>query len=680
MPPNIPVAPRSNHEWLRPTGVRHDPYAWLASKDEPATVDYLDAENAYADSWFSSSAELIEELFNEIKSRIKEDDITPPVRKHNWWYTAKTETGLGYPIHSRGSTRESATEIILLNENVEAANHEYFAISAFDISTNEMMLAWSSDTNGSELYDLRIRDLTTGQNLNDVIPATSWGGTAWSLDDEWLFYVRPDDAMRPWQVWRHHVGTDAALDVKVFEEPDERFFVGIDRTRSDKWIVIESSSRTSSEAWIIPADSPTVSPRCFSARVDDVEYSIDHWGDRFIILTNKDAVDFAVMIAAEDDTTTWRPFVPHKEGERIVQFDCFAQHAVMQRWTQGQQVISLVSPDGDISPITLSDEPHEIELDSNPNYITDGIRLHFQSLTTPATVVWYSLTDSSVTVLKRTEVPNADLTTYTSTRTWATADDGTQIPVDIVRHRDTSLDGSAPTLIYGYGSYEVSLPPWFSAARLSLLDRGWVWALIHPRGGGEMGRNWYLNGKLLQKRNTFTDAIACAQHLVTTKVAHPQSIVIRGGSAGGLLVGACITMAPDVFASAIAEVPFVDVVNTMSDPTLPLTVTEWEEWGDPRSEPFASYIESYSPYDNTVARSYPALYVTAGLHDPRVSYHEPAKWVAHMRHVSPHTTVVFRCEMGAGHGGPSGRYDRWRDEARTLAFAIGTVPDYRTRL
>ena len=668
-----PLAPQRNHQWERPTGIVPDSFAWLADKDDPETLSYLTAENAYADTWFAPHSEQIEELFQEIKSRIKEDDVAPPVQKGNWWYTTKTQTGKSYATHTRGQSSETATEHVVLDENIEAENHEYFAISAFDISTDEQMLAWSSDTDGSELYDLRIRNITTGQDLDDLVPETSWGGTAWSLDDQWIFYVRPDDAMRPWQVWRHRIGTDAKDDIKVFEEPDERFFVGIDRTRSDKWIVIESSSRTSSEAWIIAADEPTASPRCFTTREDNLEYSIDHWGNRFVILTNKVGIDFAVMTASEDDTSTWTPFIPHVEGDRIVQFDCFADHAVMQRWSKGQQIISVVARDGGISPIAISDEPHEAELDSNPSFSTDGVRFSFQSLTTPASIAWYSITDGVISVLKQTEVPNTDLSLYTSSRTWATTDDGTLVPIDIVHHRSTPIDGSAPTLIYGYGSYEVSLPPWFSAARLSLLDRGWVWALVHPRGGGEMGRNWYDNGKLLNKRNTFTDTISCARHLVATKVSAANKLVIRGGSAGGLLVGACITIAPDVFAGAIAEVPFVDVVNTMSDPSLPLTVTEWEEWGDPRAEPYASYIASYSPYDNTIATTYPSLYITAGINDPRVSYHEPAKWVARLRSVSPQTTVVFRCEMGAGHGGPSGRYDRWRDEARTLVFAMTCV-------
>ncbi|MEY4392225.1 MAG: hypothetical protein RLZZ544_934, partial [Actinomycetota bacterium] len=350
----------------------------------------------------------------------------------------------------------------------------------------------------------------------------------------------------------------------------------------------------------------------------------------------------------------------------------FRGFGVMQRWVNGQQVLSFVARDGSETAIRVLDEPHEVELDANPEWDSDEVRVSFQSLTVPATVASVDRASGAVTVLKRTETPNVDLSSYVSVREWAVASDGTRVPVDLVHRRDTPLDGSAPCLLYAYGSYEASMAPWFSVARLSLLDRGWVWALAHPRGGGEMGRNWYLKGKLLEKRNTFTDTLACAHHLGAAMV-DARRIVVRGGSAGGLLVGACITMEPATFAGAIAEVPFVDVVSTMSDPSLPLTVTEWEEWGDPRVEPWASYMRSYSPYDNTTAARYPDTYVTAGLNDPRVSYHEPAKWVARLRAVSPTTTVVFKCEMGAGHGGPSGRYDRWRDEARTLAFAIRSV-------
>jgi oligopeptidase B len=668
-----PQAVRRDFQRTRITGNVNDPYAWLLQKDDPETIPYLTSENAYADAWFQQHSETSETIFNEIKSRVNEDDSSYPVLHRGWWYTSRTETGKSYAIHSRGETATTATQHVLLDENIEAADAEYFSLSAFDVSNSGQLLAWSSDTDGGEMYTLRIRDLSTGNELTDEIPDTTWGGTAWSTDDQWLFYVTADEAMRPDKVWRHRIGTSAAGDVVVLHEPDERFFVGVGASRSGEWIIIDSSSKTSSECWVIDASQPTNSPISIAPRRDDVEYQVDHWGDVFAITTNLDAIDFQVMTAPTAQPSMWATFIPHEPGQRIAQFDCFANFALMQRWVDGQQVISVVSKDGTSRNIPILDEPHEAEIDSNPDWNADGIRLSYQSLTAPNTTAWFSLNDQTLTTLKQTEVLGTDLSQYVSERLWATASDGTKVPVDIVRHKDTPLNGTAPGVIYAYGSYEISTPPWFSIARLSLLDRGWVWALAHPRGGGEMGRNWYNDGKLLNKRNTFTDTITCADHLATTSVCDGNKLVVRGGSAGGLLVGACITMAPTRFAGAIAEVPFVDVVNTMSDPSLPLTVTEWEEWGDPRNEPFASCILSYSPYDNTTTVKYPNLYVTAGLNDPRVSYHEPAKWVARLRHESPETTVVFKCEMGAGHGGPSGRYEQWRDEARTLTFAMESV-------
>lgn len=669
----IPSAPRRPHTWIRPTTTADDPYAWLRDPDDLETQAYLVAENAYADNWFGIHAETTEQFFTEIRSRVQEDDSAYPVQHRNWWYTSRTETGQSYPIHSRGLTPDSAQQHTLLDENVEAGDAAYFSINAFEISHNERFLAWSSDTDGSEKFMLRIRDLDTGQELPDEIPNTTWGGVAWSSDDNWLFYVTPDDAMRPWQVWRHRVGTPVGDDVIVYQDADERFFVGVGITRSDKWIIIETASRTSSECHLINAYSPTDSPQLMVPRSDDLEYQVEHWDSQFAILTNRDAVDFQVMTAPENDPTTWTTLIHHQESQRITQFDCFEGHAVMQRWINGQQVISVVDSVGHISPISILDEPHDAEIESNPNYATDGVRLTYQSLTTPRTTAWFSMTDSQLVTLKRNETPHCDLSSYVAERLWAVASDGARIPVDIVRHVTTPLDGTAPLSLYVYGAYESSLSPWFSVARLSLLDRGWVWALAHPRGGGEMGRSWYDNGKLLHKKNTFTDTLATASFLADSQICDGTRMVIRGGSAGGLTVGACITMDPARFVGAIAEVPFVDVVTTMSDPSLPLTVTEWEEWGDPRQEPFASYIESYSPYDNTGSVVYPRLYVSAGLNDPRVSFHEPAKWVAKIRHESPSTFVIFKCEMGAGHGGPSGRYEQWRDEAKTLAFTIAAI-------
>lgn len=670
---DTPRAPQRPHEWVRSTGRTPDPYAWLIESDNPDTLAYLTAENSYADNWFASHEVETEKIFQEIKSRIKEDDAAYPVCHRGWWYTSRTETGRSYAIHSRGASPESAHQHLLLDENVEAEGHEYFALSAFEVSHNSRFVAWSYDIDGSERYTLKIRDIETGENLSDEIPGTSWGGVAWSQDDQWLFYVMPDDAMRPWQVWRHRVGTSATDDVLVLEEPDERFYVGLSSTRSAEWIVIEAGSKTSSEVWIIDANQPTQQPKSIAPRRENVEYQVDHWGDVFAILTNSDALDFRVMLAPISDPSSWTEFIAHSPSQRISQFECFRDFAVMQRWVNAQQEISVVRRDGSITSIAIMNEPHEAEVDSNPDFDTTSVRIAYQSLTTPLVTAEFNVVNKTLTTLKQTEAPNCDLAQYVSERVWATSHDGVRVPLDIVRHRSTSLDGTAPALLYGYGSYEISVAPWFSAGRLSLLDRGWIWALAHPRGGGEMGRQWYLDGKFLNKRNTFIDTIACAHHLSSTNVCDGEKIVIRGGSAGGLLVGACITMEPSCFAGAIAEVPFVDVVSTMSDPTLPLTVTEWEEWGDPRTEPYASYMESYSPYDNTTSVQYPNLYVTAGLHDPRVSYHEPAKWVAKIRHESPNTHVVFKCEMGSGHGGPSGRYEQWRDEARTLTFALACV-------
>lgn len=673
MTSNPPSAARRNHQLHRPTGSVDDPYFWLNDKDDVEVLRYLNEENAFADEWFASQAETVDTIFSEIRSRVNEDDSSYPLTHRGWWYASRTETGKSYAIHTRGRSATDSGADLLLDENIEADGHEYFSLSAFDVSNDGRLLAWSSDTDGSEMYTLRVRDLHSGCDLTDEIPDTTWGGTAWSSDDTWLFYVTPDEAMRPWRVWRHRIGTPATDDVMVLEEPDERFFVGVGQSRSGEWIVIESGSKTSAECWLIPASEPTSAPRSVAARREDVEYQVDHWGDVFTIHTNLDAEDFCVMTAPVDDPSIWSPFISHRPGDRIAAFECFDGFALMSRWIDGQQCLSLVDRDGAERTIRVMNEPHEVEIDSNPDYSTDRVRIAYQSLTVPPTTASVDCVSLTLTTLKRTETPGVDLGAYVAERTWAVAPDGTRIPLDTVRRRDTPVDGTAPAVVYAYGSYEISTPPWFSVGRLSLLDRGWVWALAHPRGGGEMGRRWYTDGKFLNKRNTFTDVIACATHLADSGACDGSRMVVRGGSAGGLMVGACITIDPRRFAGAIAEVPFVDVVTTMSDPSLPLTVTEWEEWGDPRTEPFASYIASYSPYDNVQGVRYPDLYITAGLNDPRVSYHEPAKFVARIRHDSPTTRVLFKCEMGAGHGGPSGRYEQWRDEARTLTFAISAV-------
>ena len=666
-----PIAKRVEHTWPRPTGAAPDPWAWLRDKDDPDTIAYLAAENAWSDAWFAEHADLTDTIFGEIKSRVQETDLSAPVRKGPWWYVTRTEEGAEYPIHCRGTGADTATEQQLLDENAEAAGHEYFSVNAFDVNPQHTLLAWSSDTDGSEQYTMRFRNLATGAELADVLTATTWGGTAWSADGNVLFYVTADEQMRPSTVWRHGLGSPQSADEIVFEEPDERFYVYIDLSRSGEWIVIETASKVSSEVWLVPAGAPSSAPALVAARRADIEYTLDHWGDRWVVLTNLDATDFRLMTAPIDAPGDWTELVAHEPGRRITSVEAFAEHLVVHEWANAQPRLRILFRDGAERTVIGADEPHDLELDSNPEWTATTVRFVVQSLTTPLTVFEEDVRTGERTTLKRTPVPGADLTRYVSRRLWATAADGVHVPVDVVHCVDATADGSAPLVVYGYGSYEASMPPWFSVARLSLLDRGAVWALVHPRGGGELGRDWYLQGKLQHKRNTFTDTLACVDHLVANGLADPARIAIRGGSAGGLLVGACVTMRPDLFRAGVAEVPFVDIVTTMSDPSLPLTVTEWEEWGDPRTSPMAEYILSYSPYDHTVAADYPALLITAGLNDPRVSYHEPAKWVAKLREVRTNdATLLMRCEMGAGHGGPSGRYEVWRDESRILTFLL----------
>jgi oligopeptidase B len=655
-----------------------DPYAWMRNVDDPELLAYLRAENEAADAFFAPHREVIEAVFGEIRSRVQETDLSTPVEFGPWWYVTSTAEGSSYPIHHRGPDAARATEQTLLDENVEAHGHDYFDLGAFDVSLDHRFVAWSMDTAGDERYTLRIRDLATGVDLDDRLDDTANAGVAWSSDGAWLFYVTADEQERPSTVWRHRIGTERTDDVCVFDEQDERFFVGIGSTRSEAWIVISSASRTSADARLVATGDPTAEPCVVLPRRDDVEYGIDHWGDSFVMHTNDDAVDFRLLVAPEHadwtDPSAWSELIAHEPGRRIIAVDAFADHLLIHEWSAAQPRLRLVFRDRSERLVDLGDEPHDIEPTANPQWSTDLVRFTVQSLSQPTTLYDEHVATGERTLLRQTPTPNVDLDAYRSERIWATAADGTKVPIDVVLHADTPLDGSAPGVLYGYGAYEASLPPWFSVARLSLLDRGWVWALAHPRGGGELGRQWYLDGKLEAKQNTFGDMIVCGEHLIAQGFVAPERLALRGGSAGGLLAGACMTQRPDLFASVVAEVPFVDVVNTMSDPTLPLTVTEWEEWGDPRTEPYASCMLHYAPYDNTVPADYPAVYATAGLNDPRVSVHEPAKWVARLRDVSTGSApIVLRTELDAGHGGPTGRYDAWRDEARTIAFLLATT-------
>ena len=455
--------------------------------------------------------------------------------------------------------------------------------------------------------------------------------------------------MRPFQIWRHRLGTPPEDDVLVHTEDDERFFLHVsdDAQRSVDRHLARRRRRAASRSCCVPTIRKG-RRALVRARTPDVEYGIDDWGDRFVVLTNLDAPDFRLMAAPLDDPSEWSDLVAHEAGRRITEAEPFADHLVVHEWRDAQPRVRVLRRDGAAEVLDFGDEPHDVSIGANPEWDTATLRLSYQSLTTPLSVFDHDLATGERVLRKQTPTPGVDLDATSQCARGRRPATESQIPVDIARHRDTPLDGTAPCVVYGYGAYEYSLAPWFSVARLSLLDRGVTFALVHPRGGGELGRSWYLDGKLLNKRNTFTDTLAASDHLATNGFADGDRLALRGGSAGGLLVGACVTMRPDRYAAAVAEVPFVDVVTTMSDPSLPLTVTEWEEWGDPRAEPFASYIAGYSPYDNTMPADYPAIFVTAGLNDPRVSYHEPAKWVARLRSVGAGIAAAARAAHGDG--------------------------------
>ncbi len=694
--PQPPVAPR------RPTTLTHhgddrtDDWFWLRDRDDPAVIAHLEAENAFTKSVLADQAPLRSAIFEEIRGRVRETDASAPVRFGPWEYFTRTREGLQYPVHCRrplGATGlpdpdaepgSEPGEVVLLDENVEAGDG-YFGVGAFDLDPDQELLAWSSDRTGAERYDLHVRDLASGTDVDGPIPGTYYG-TAWAgsraTGDACLFSVRTDEAERPFQVWRHRLGTDPALDECVFEEPDERFFVGVERTRSGDLVVITSGSKITSEAWTIPTATPMSAPVLVSARREGVEYHVDHHrgpdGGSLYLVTNDDAVNFRVMVTptASPDRSHWSEVVAHRDDARVEAVDCFAGHLVVSERSDGLEQIRVVDlADGGQHVVALPDAVYTVGLGSTPEYDTTVVRIGYASLVTPSTAFDYDLVDRRLTLVKRQPVAGYDPERFTTHREWATADDGTRIPISIVAPRDAPRDGTAPLLLYGYGSYEISMDPGFSVARLSLLERGVVYAIAHIRGGGELGRAWYDDGKLLHKRNTFTDFVACARHLVDGGWSSPGRMAARGGSAGGLLMGAVVNLAPAAFAAVVAEVPFVDCLTTILDPSLPLTVTEWEEWGNPLADSGVyDYMKSYSPYDNVAPVDHPAILVTAGLNDPRVQYWEPAKWVAKLRAVGTgDRPVLLRTEMGAGHSGPSGRYDAWRDEALVLAFVCDRV-------
>jgi oligopeptidase B len=639
---------------------RVDDWYWLRERENPEVRSYLEAENAYAEAATAHTRGLQERLFAEFKHRVVETDSTVPARKGGYWYYRRTVEGLEYTIHCRRAGGEDGPEQVILDENELAAGHEYLDVGSLAVSPDGRLLAYTVDTTGGERFTLRVRDLETGSDLADEVPDVYYG-LAWATDSRTLFYTRPNDAMRPWQLWRHRLGSPPGEDELVVQEDDEQFFVGVGRTRSDRYLVIVFQSMVTTEVRVLDADEPGGEPRVVVPRRHAVEATVEDAGDRLLVLTSDGAPDFRLLDESGEEV------IPERTGIRLADATALSGHLVL---TERTEALERLRVDG-----RLLDQPEEVYTavpGENLEFDTDVFRFQYTSLVTPESTVDLELETGERRERKRKPVRDYDHADYATERLWARAADGTQVPISIVSRRGRPRGG--PLLLYGYGSYEHPILPAFSPVRLSLLDRGVAWAIAHVRGGGELGRSWYEQGKLEHKHNTFTDFIACAEHLIAEGWTSPQGLVARGGSAGGLLMGAVANLRPDLFAAIVAEVPFVDAVTTMLDESIPLTAIEWEEWGDPRTPELYAVMKAYSPYDNVAAKDYPPMLVTAGLNDPRVAYWEPAKWVAKLRATKTDTNrLLLKTQLGAGHAGPSGRYEAWHQEAFVYAFILDVL-------
>ena len=703
MPQLPPVAPRRPSLRVHHGDTFEDPYAWMRDKTDPEFLAYLEAENAWTEAATAPQAALREQIFTDISVRTKQTDLSvPEFARHpglgEFWYYARTTEGLDYPsLHrcpatGRDSLPDPAAgvpdgEELLLDAQALAAGTEFFALGCFEVSPDGRLAAWSVDTTGDERYRLRFKDLLTGEVLPDEIAEVAAGG-CWAGNGAFC-YLTVDDAWRPDRVWRHRLG-DQAPDDLLYTETDERFWLGVDSSRDHRWLLVAAASKTTTEVWLLDTTDPDAALRSVAPRRDGVEYDVDVANDRLFIVHNDGAPDFALAEAPLDATSPeqWRELRPGEPGVRLLGVTAYDRAVVVSLRREGLQEVALRYRDaagdpGPEAPIAFDEPLHHVDADDGDEPDTDRIRLHYQSMVTPDQVLEYSLTDGGRKLLRQRPVLDHPERgpyrpeDYVQRREWATAPDGTRVPISLVYRADTPLDGTAGCLLYGYGAYEITVPPSFSIARLSLLDRGYIYAVAHVRGGGELGRAWYDDGKLAAKEHTFTDFVACARHLVASGYTTVERLAAEGGSAGGLLVGAAVNLAPDAFGAVHAAVPFVDALTTVLNPDLPLTISEWEEWGDPLHDSAAyARMRGYSPYENVRRAEYPALLVTASLNDTRVEVTEPAKWVARLRHDSGSSRpILLKTELTAGHGGASGRYHAWRDAAFELAWLIdATTP------
>jgi len=685
-PPAAPVAKRIPQTTTLHGTTRVDDYAYFRDKDHPETIPYLERENAYTDAMTAHTRDLQETLYQEIVGRIKEDDSNVPVRRGEYFYYSRTERGKQYPIFARKRGSLEAAEEIYFDQNVEAAGFEFYQLGGMELSPDHQRLAVLVDTNGYEDFVLRVKDLRTGQWLSDRIEKLSWG-LAWADDNATLFYMTPDSAKRGDKVWRHTVGAARTQDVLVYHEPDVLFNASVQRARSGAWILIGSGSFTSSEWHVIPSSAPTTALRTLATRRPNVEYEVEPGATHFYIVTNENARNFKIMRAAFGATgpAQWEEYLPHRADVFVEGVLAFKNHLVIQQRRDGLRRLRVTdlgkSGDAASHEIEFPEPAYGVNLGGNPEFDSPLLRFSYSSLITPNSVYDYALASRERTLMKRDEVLGGyDPNRYQVERVYVTARDGARVPVSMVYRKGLRRDGKRPLLMYAYGSYGATMEPTFSSVRFSLIDRDFTYAIAHVRGGQEMGRPWYDDGKMMHKMNTFTDFIDVGEHLVREGYPSRALMAANGGSAGGLLMGAVANLAPDLFRVIVADVPFVDVINTMLDASIPLTAQEWEQWGNPNIREQYDYMMRYSPYDNVERKDYPRMLVISGINDSRVAYWEPTKWVARLRATkTDQNPLLLRMHMGAGHGGSSGRYERFREMAFRYAFIVDQIGSGRVQ-
>ena len=650
-------------------------------REDPETIRYLKTESDYLEEMMQHTTSLQEKLYQEMKARIQETDISAPEKNGDYLYYTRTEAGKQYPVYCRKPDSPAGSEQVLLDQNALAEGKSFCRLGSFSISPDGNKLAYSIDQDGSEKCQLYVKDLVTGELFPETISNTygdvySNSGVEWASDNQTFFYLTLDASLRPFRLHRHSLGMNIEQDALVCEEDDETFVLMVLKTRDNAFIMTYHLSTSTHEMRFLPADQPTGTLQILQSRVRGLEYYAAHYGNSFFILTNENAQNFKLMrtLVSQPGKEHWIEVIPHRADILIENVEAFADHLILIERKDGLPQIRISAPDGhrDVFYVKFPEPSYTISIHKNPEFHNRQFRFSYTSLVTPASVIDYGMDDHQWIVRKEQVIPSGyDRANFISERIHATAQDGTRVPVSLVYRRDLAQDGSNPCLLYSYGSYGASSEPAFNSNRLSLLERGFVFALAHIRGGSEMGRAWYDNGKLLKKRNTFTDFITCAETLISLGYTSREKLAIQGGSAGGLLVGAAMTMRPDLFKAVIAKVPFVDVVNTMSDPSIPLTTLEYEEWGNPDDPAFFDYMLSYSPYDNIRATNYPNLLITTGLNDPRVSYWEPAKFTAKLRELkTDDNLLLLKTNFDAGHAGASGRYDFLKEVAFDFAFLL----------